>query len=332
MKRILSLVIGICLIFSSFATVLADGHSTKVKYVGNGESEWSLNVPIQLAPGESGNVVLTGTWDSVTTINVTADESVTLGNDIDESTKTLAITFDSISQVGNMDDDISVTKSISVANMEGGIFGIWEGIFNYYVVVDNISNSNPISNPLIHNGVIPEGGIYYIGLRNSGCVGEYDDATEIFSGGEIFPTPQMGDRYVYNDYEYAYNIVSDGSDYYENEEQDGWSVTYIGESKSPEPFLYNIAGEDVVNMQYVFYYTRDIVSVPTIPETIKYMDCAFYGLDCYFNGTVEINAVNLISYEDLFYNVGEDFLGVVYLTGTSPQLEQIASKYSLTIK
>ena len=137
MRKILSLALALCLTLSLSTVAFAEGsYSTNVKYVGLGVSEWELNVPTDMAPGETADVILSGTWDSTTTINVSADDKVVMRNDLTTDTKELGITFSSISQVGNMDDEIEVIEDISVADISGALFGTWKGIFNYSLTVN----------------------------------------------------------------------------------------------------------------------------------------------------------------------------------------------------
>lgn len=125
----------VCII-CSFNTVAFADYNTTVSYDGDGTSEWVLTVPVSMSPSDTDSVDLEGTWDSDTTISVTADESVTLTNDIDGGTKTLAVDFNGIEQVGNNTNEISVSEDISVADIGGVLFGTWTGTIYYNLSVD----------------------------------------------------------------------------------------------------------------------------------------------------------------------------------------------------
>lgn len=140
MKKILSIALAICMVLSLSTVAFADasGYSTTVTYNGTGSSEWELNVPANMLPGESKDVTLEGTWDSSTVFNVSTDASVTMGNDINNDTETLAITFNTIEAEGNNYSEISIVEPISVADMPDVLFGNWKGVFNYYLTLDKV--------------------------------------------------------------------------------------------------------------------------------------------------------------------------------------------------
>ena len=91
------------------------------------------------------------------------------------------------------------------------------------------------SNPLVHNGIIPEGGIYIRGAVINQETERWDitinnhDLTNatIYNAGESFPgEPQKGDIYRYGDFEYIYgyyatdvdvaNMIAEGVSYNSN--------------------------------------------------------------------------------------------------------------------
>ena len=140
---------------------------------------------------------------------------------------------------------------------------------------------------IIHSGIIPEGGTYYVGgtvptrdTTLASGIGDYSTATAIYTAGSKFPTPQIGDVYVYGDFEYRYGFEFLNMWKWlkiESEDIDGWSVRLIDKTKnSPGVILTSIANMNVTNFHCAFSMS-DIINVPQIPETAKIMTLAFYS-------------------------------------------------------
>lgn len=150
MRKFVSLLMALVMICSltipAFATTdVANG--TQVKYdaaaddtIGdnNGDGSpdnkeyYTITVPALLAPGGKGNVVASGTWASNRQLNVDADDTVTLKNDISGADeKVLAVTFAGIAKAGSNVAAVSETKEVSVADIEAALFGTWSGTFMY---------------------------------------------------------------------------------------------------------------------------------------------------------------------------------------------------------
>lgn len=127
------------------------GQGTLVKYDAddkNGDGqldnlEYTITVPALLNPvlGQqvSGTVTLKGMWPSSSTITVTADDTVTLVNDINsENAKDLAVTFAPMVCAGNNTEEKTYTEQVFLAAMPAdALFGTWSGVFNYNVVYDD---------------------------------------------------------------------------------------------------------------------------------------------------------------------------------------------------
>lgn len=139
MKRSVCLFLVVLFVCLSVVPVFGE-HESKVSYEGQGVSSYLLTVPAELAPGESDNVILSGTWSCYETIYVTVDDTVVLENDIDHTTKTLDISFNNLEVVGDNTSPILVEEGISVEDIENALFGTWSGKFNYYVRIDDISD------------------------------------------------------------------------------------------------------------------------------------------------------------------------------------------------
>ena len=136
MKRIFGFLLAFTMLFMS-ASVYA--YQTDIKYVGQGASQYFLTVPSKLAPGESGEVVLSGTWNSKTTVSVTAPDKVTLYNDIGGDSKALAIDFEDIALIGDNTQGVEVKENIKIAEIKNAFFGKWEGVFTYELSVKDNS-------------------------------------------------------------------------------------------------------------------------------------------------------------------------------------------------
>lgn len=132
MKKFMSLVLALVMVCSLCATAFAADNTT-VSYVGTGTESYTVTVPASLAPGGSGEVKVEGTWASNRELRVTAPSSVTLTNNIDAGTKTLAVTFDGIAKTGDNTVAVSDTKAISIASISNALFGTWSGTISYTV-------------------------------------------------------------------------------------------------------------------------------------------------------------------------------------------------------
>lgn len=127
--------------------VLADEHATTVKHTGSldGQEEYNITVPAMLTPGETGQVNLKGYWSPLTTINVTVPEEVEIKEDAMGLSKTLTVDFEDISQAGDADSEVTVTKDVTIGEITGALLGEWEGKLVYTVsVTDNTGSETHI--------------------------------------------------------------------------------------------------------------------------------------------------------------------------------------------
>lgn len=155
MKKFLSLILAVCILFSMTTVAFAEDKQTTIRYVADGTSSYEVTVPSLMTPGEVKQVTLEGTWTTDEKVVVSAPTSVTLTNDIDGDTEELAVTFSGLSVVGNNRETISLSENIAVASMpEDVIFGTWEGIVTYSVsVVELISFTFDQSNCQAEEGM-----------------------------------------------------------------------------------------------------------------------------------------------------------------------------------
>ena len=133
-NKFVSLLLAMVMAASLAVPAFAETHSTTVTYTGTGVESYTVTVPATLAPGESGDVSVEGTWATNRKLTVTAPSTVTLTNSINSSdTKTLAVTFDGIAKTGDNTVGVSETKTITVADITDALFGTWTGTISYTV-------------------------------------------------------------------------------------------------------------------------------------------------------------------------------------------------------
>lgn len=159
------------------------------------------------------------------------------------------------------------------------------GKYTITIVSENTTTNasfNVADAPIVHNGIIPEGGTYYIGIplgsEGERLFGDYDTYTKKLVAGDKFPEPQAGDIYVYGDFEYGFNLASTLGSWGSTWNQNGWSLAPIDKRQTEySNILTTIANKNVVNMDNAFYNNSNLTVTPVIPTTIKYMQSAFSG-------------------------------------------------------
>ena len=160
-KKIISLLLALVIVIgvlpmNVFATNSYDQDytgemGTQVSYTGQGTEEYTVTVPATMAPGDTGNVSVSGTWASNKKLIVSADSTVTLTNSLNSAEqKTIDITFAGIAKTGSNTNAIATTDegafaTISIANWNNDVtaplFGTWSGTFYYNVEMrSNTSN------------------------------------------------------------------------------------------------------------------------------------------------------------------------------------------------
>lgn len=160
---------------------------------------------------------------------------------------------------------------------------------------ENAEEKIQVSQHLIHNNIIPEGGTYYRGVRDTFYIAENTKAESVWHAGENFPTDvQDGDVYVFGDYEYRYNYVWEitgpftGWLYYKELASDrvpwdnyvvadGWSVRATsGDIENYGEVLAYINKKPVKNMYNTFAWLDNLKVGPAIPATVESMYATFY--------------------------------------------------------
>ena len=153
MKKYLSLALALIMVLSLSATAFAaenpEAATTSVSYTGNGIESYTITVPSSMAPGDTGNVKVDGTWATNRKIVVTAPETVTLTNDIDGGQKTLALSFEGLDETGDNTVENHLSASISVEGIDNALFGTWSGNVEFSVSMedDTLDISTVLSNP-----------------------------------------------------------------------------------------------------------------------------------------------------------------------------------------
>ena len=149
-KRFLSLFLALALLISCVPTVYAEDvdytWGTQVEWTANQTSAYTLTVPAKLEPSQSGPVTLSGSWPSNVLVNVTADKIVRLTNSLNRNEDTLLdVTFPGIAELGDNTQPQTFTQNVSVEDVQGLLFGVWSGTFNYNVTTQEVA-TNPSAN------------------------------------------------------------------------------------------------------------------------------------------------------------------------------------------
>lgn len=159
------------------------------------------------------------------------------------------------------------------------------GKYTITIVSDNTTTNasfNVADAPIVHSGIIPEGGTYYIGIpiddQGTRLFGDYDTYTKKLVAGDKFPVPQDGDIYVYGDFEYGYNLAATLGSWGGTWNLDGWSLAPINKRQAEySNILTTIANKNIVNMDNAFYNNSNLEISPELPNTIRSMSSAFAG-------------------------------------------------------
>ena len=196
-------VLAIATIPQAFAANISQyGQGTQVSYQATENEEWTITVPAKLNPGQSGNVVLSGKWPSNKLISVTAEDSVTLTNNLNSNNaKVLDIDFDGIlNQEGNNTTSKTYTQSISVANMPSDVlFGVWSGTF-YYNVETRGSNFQYNTWYALEEGTSPEMPVRAIAITPDNIIVFYQqyNQQEVVTGQKVGPITMQDNALHYD--------------------------------------------------------------------------------------------------------------------------------------
>lgn len=196
-------------------------------------------------------------------------------------------------------------------------------------MIFNLMKPVKVSEGIEHNGTIPVGGAYYVGVT-SNALGDYSGATATYTSGDEFPsTVSDGDVYVYEDYEYRYNYRCERSifDYkwISCGEQNGWDARVLDDSKTTyREILTTINEADVTSLFYTFYECKSLTSagVPSIPCTVENMYSTFSRCSALVDAS-NIDIPNCVT------NLGKAFYVCGALT-IAPTISQCANLTDMT--
>ena len=156
-RKIASLVLALVMVFAFCISVFAgdtsntiteqttDGKGTSVvTYTGNAQQSYTVTVPATInvkAEGDaaSDTVSVSGEWASNFHLKVTCDDTVTLTNNLDQTTKNLIVRFAGIDKSGDNTKTVTDSKTITVDNITGALFGTWTGTLNYTVTLAKVA-------------------------------------------------------------------------------------------------------------------------------------------------------------------------------------------------
>ncbi len=151
----------------------------------------------------------------------------------------------------------------------------------------------PTPEQLIEQGIVPEGGTYYVGVQKQMGnyesiykLGNYTGATATYTTGQNMPTASTGDVFVYGDYEYRYNMSYtvyenyDGPDVtaqWRVTQSNGWGVRVLDSSKTAYgTIMENINNRTLTDACSAFAECFSLITAPEIPTTAT-MDYIFSG-------------------------------------------------------
>lgn len=135
MKKILSLTLVVMLLVSAIPTAFAADQDytlgTAVTVEGAG-GEYTVTVPARLKAGEVGTVTAKGYWAAEDTLKVTAPATIEVTNTETNQKATVNVSFDGIESLGDDLEELTKTASISV-DKGNTKFGKWTGTIVYNV-------------------------------------------------------------------------------------------------------------------------------------------------------------------------------------------------------
>lgn len=205
-------------------------------------------------------------------------------------------------------------------------------------VGDNALNSTGLINT--KNNIIPEGGIYYVGVSTSN-VGDYTGATETYTAGQEFPqTPSRGDVYVYEDYEYRYGHAFLGTWFNAQSQATidmlggiGWGVHVLDTNQtSYSKMLDDINGTPVTYLAFTFAECTSMSVTPYVSQNATTMLAMMRNCDALEDVSDLVIPNSVISTKEMFYGCSAlknspDFSQTTglqtmnYMFGSCPNLE-----------
>ena len=198
----------------------------------------------------------------------------------------------------------------AVKSTTAGLFGVNQNALDAagIAIGDNTFAEGEVTS-VNHNGpTIPEGGTYYVCPSNGlAYVGDYSNATATYTSGDEFPAePNVGDVYVYGDYEYrykmAYNVVC-----YQDYIVNGWCARVLDNTKTTYGEIIDSINGKPIYMYGTFVNCKSLTTSPVIPSTVTHMGYT------YFNCTSLTAAPEI---PNTVIDMQQTFDGCINLTGT----------------
>ena len=135
MKKILSLTLAALMLVSAIPTAFAADQDyslgTAVTVEGAG-GEYTVTVPATLNAGQVGTVTAKGYWAKEQTLKVTAPETIEVTHTETNQKATINVDFDGIESLGDDLEELTKTANISV-DKGNTKFGTWTGTIVYTV-------------------------------------------------------------------------------------------------------------------------------------------------------------------------------------------------------
>lgn len=90
-------------------------------------NQYTVTAPSIMEPGETAEIIISGSTENTLAFNVTVPDFVTLSNNIDSTTTDLSVYFDGLSE-SVVSGDFSISGNISLEDTNI-LFGTWTGVF-----------------------------------------------------------------------------------------------------------------------------------------------------------------------------------------------------------
>ncbi len=131
-----------------------------------------------------------------------------------------------------------------------------------------IPTPQPSVDELLSQGIVPEGGTYYVGVTST-TTGDYTGTTATYTAGQSMPEiVSNGDVFVYGDYEYRYNYYYNSSKWY-GKNSNGWGVRVLDTTKTEYgAILENINGQPIKSLSHTFALCTSLTTAPLIPNSV----------------------------------------------------------------
>lgn len=135
------------------------------------------------------------------------------------------------------------------------------------------------------------------------------DGTVYNPGDELPEVVTTGDKYTYEDYEYAYNMKPSGHrEWTTNESQNGWGVdTILNDKEIYGEILKTINDQPITSLNKTFAYCSKMTAAPEIPTTVTNLAFTFGGC----NSLVDLSSYTI---PDSVTDMKETFRGCYALT------------------